>query len=149
MALFFQSATLGLGFLLPFLYLGYFFQLYNAHTLHVLSFSDDASWHISVLAAVFLLLGTGNIITTSGTIPAKIKERRKGLLKMRFTRLDKYFWRHRRRRDSASVNKKYSEDINKILDRTIPKDSDSSIEEEEENEEIRQQGPNGGDKKRD
>ncbi len=43
------------------------------------------------------------------------------MLKMRFTRLDKYFWSHRRRRDSASAkgaSKRYSEDLKQILERT-------------------------------
>ncbi len=67
------------------------------------------------------VLGAGNLLTTSWTIPSKIIQRRKGMLKMRFTRLDKYFWSHRRRRDSASAkgaSKRYSEDLKQILERT-------------------------------
>lgn len=96
----------GLGFLLPFLYAGYIYQLYNSYTLFHLSFRDDATWQVPCLAVVFAVLGSGNIITTSWVIPAKIIERRKGLLKMRFTRLDKFFWRHRRRTESetAAIN---------------------------------------------
>ena len=44
-----------------------------------------------------ILLGVGNIIATSWTIPSKIKAKQMGLLKMRFTRLDKYFWSHSNR----------------------------------------------------
>lgn len=36
----------GLGFLLPFLYVGYFFQLYNAYSLFYLSFLPEATWQV-------------------------------------------------------------------------------------------------------
>ena len=81
----------GLGFLLPFLYVGYFFQMYNSYTLFLLSSDKEATWHVPVLFVVFGVLAIGNTITTSSTIPSKIAERRKGLLKLRFTKLDKYF----------------------------------------------------------
>jgi len=89
----------GLSFLLPFLYFGYFFELYNSYTLFYLSFREDATWQIPCLGLVFAFLGGGNIITTSWTIPSKIGERHKGLLKLRFTRLDKYFWSHKKKSD--------------------------------------------------
>ena len=38
------------------------------------------------LSLTFLVLGLGNLIATSMTIPQKLKERTKGLLKYRFTR---------------------------------------------------------------
>ena len=47
-------------------------------------------------------LGIGNILTTSMTIPSKLRDSKTGLLKYRFTRLDKYFWTHRKRRNSVS-----------------------------------------------
>ena len=47
-------------------------------------------------------LGIGNILTTSMTIPLKLRDSKTGQLKYRFTRLDKYFWTHRRRRNSVS-----------------------------------------------
>merc|ERR1719195_1783730 len=63
----------GLSFLLPFLYAGYIWQLYNAHTLFYLSYESGKTWHVPVLCFLFLLLGVGNMITTSWTIPSKIK----------------------------------------------------------------------------
>ena len=91
----------GLSFLLPFLYIGYFFELYNSYTLFYLSFREDATWQIPCLGLVFAFLGGGNIITTTWTIPSKIGERHKGLLKLRFTRLDKYFWSHKKKLDEV------------------------------------------------
>lgn len=106
----------GLGFLLPFLYAGYIFQLYNAYVLFHLTYHPQYTWQVPCLCLVFTIVGLGNIITTSLTIPLKISEHRKGLLKLRFTRLDKYFWTHRKRRDSEAVtNKKYKEDVDRIL----------------------------------
>jgi hypothetical protein len=56
---------------------------------------------------IFFVLGFGNLVTTSSIIPAKIRESKMGLLKLRFTRLDKYFWSHKRRRnDSICESKK-------------------------------------------
>ncbi|XP_024883615.1 transmembrane protein 120 homolog [Temnothorax curvispinosus] len=66
----------GLSFLLPFLFAGYFFQLYNAYTLYELSYHPEATWHVSVLSAMFLLLFVGNSATTIMVIPQKlVKER--------------------------------------------------------------------------
>lgn len=39
----------GLSFLLPFLYAGYAFQLYNAYSLYKLSFHEEASWQVRSL----------------------------------------------------------------------------------------------------
>jgi len=79
----------GLSFLLPFLYMGYFYQLYNAWELYQLSFHPESEWQIPVLALLFLILFLGNTLTTSMVIPQKLRE--KVRLKYRFTRLDKYF----------------------------------------------------------
>merc|ERR1712098_194462 len=50
------------------------------------------------------------------TIPKKLSESKGSLLKYRFIRLDKYFWNHRRRRDSdRQVNPKFSEDVQRVL----------------------------------
>ncbi|KAK7602482.1 hypothetical protein V9T40_008071 [Parthenolecanium corni] len=65
----------GLSFLLPFLYAGYAFQLYNAYTLYKLSFHEEASWQVPVLACLFFVLFLGNTITTSMVIPQKFQER--------------------------------------------------------------------------
>ncbi|KAK3868667.1 hypothetical protein Pcinc_025967 [Petrolisthes cinctipes] len=88
----------GLGFIIPFLLIGYLWELYNAYTLYLLSLSQNAEWHVSTLAALFLLLFLGNTLTTLSVIPQKIKERMK--FKYRFTRLDKYIWTHKKRRVS-------------------------------------------------
>jgi len=111
----------GLGFLLPFLYIGYILDLYNAYVLYHLSYHPTAQWPVPALSIVFLVLGLGNFITTSGTIVSKLSENQKMRQKMRyrFTRLDKYFWNHRKRRSSVSqTNKKFSEDIERILSRS-------------------------------
>lgn len=67
----------GLGFLLPFLFGGYLFQLYNAYTLYHLSLTTNAPWQVSVLSLLFFVLFLGNTITTSMVIPQKIREMRK------------------------------------------------------------------------
>jgi len=86
----------GLSFLLPFLVGGYIWQLYNAYTLHQMSKWESATWPVPVLAFLFLVLGSGNILTMSLTIFSKIRETQLGHFKLRFTRLDKYFWTHKR-----------------------------------------------------
>lgn len=109
----------GLGFLLPFLFIGYFAQLYNSYTLYLLTSHPNATWQVPVLAGIFLLLGAGNIITTSMTIPMKWLEFKSSSIKYKFVRLDKYFWSHRRRRISASqANPEFVEEVDRILRRT-------------------------------
>ncbi|RWS25020.1 transmembrane protein 120A-like protein [Leptotrombidium deliense] len=64
----------GLTFLLPFLYLGYIFQFYNAVTLYKLSFHEKCiEWQVSVVAFIFLVLFLGNTITTSLIIHQKLR----------------------------------------------------------------------------
>ena len=65
----------GLGFIMPFLFLGYLFELYNAYSLYVLSFSEDAEWHVMTLSILFLIIFLGNTITTILVIPQKFKEK--------------------------------------------------------------------------
>ena len=67
-----------------------------------ISYRPDSTWQVPTLCFLFLLLGVGNIITISWTVPAKIRETKLGMLKIRFTRLDKYFWSHSRRPQSIS-----------------------------------------------
>uniref|UniRef100_A0A336MKB9 CSON001126 protein n=1 Tax=Culicoides sonorensis TaxID=179676 RepID=A0A336MKB9_CULSO len=67
----------GLSFLLPFLYGGYIFQIYNSWTLYQLSKHPEASWQIPVLSLCFLILFIGNTVTTSLTIPQKMKGKSK------------------------------------------------------------------------
>lgn len=71
----------GLSFLLPFLFAGYLFQLYNAYTLYELAYHPDATWHVPVLSAMFLVLFLGNTTTTIMVIPQKlVKDRVKDQL---------------------------------------------------------------------
>lgn len=67
----------GLSFLLPFLFIGYFFQLYNAYTLYSLMSSPEATWHVPLLSAMFFILFMGNAITTIVVIPQKWQDRLK------------------------------------------------------------------------
>ena len=64
----------GLSFLLPFLFIGYFFQLYNAYVLASLVYHPEATWHVPVLSIMFLILFLGNIITTVMVIPQKLEK---------------------------------------------------------------------------
>ena len=70
----------GLSFLLPFLFVGYFFQLYNAYTLYTLSSHPEATWHVPVLSFMFLVLFLGNVATTVMVIPQKLSTRVKDRL---------------------------------------------------------------------
>lgn len=45
----------GLSFLLPFLYFGYIFQLYNAYTLYKLCYHPHATWQVSKYSIIELL----------------------------------------------------------------------------------------------
>ncbi|PVD31519.1 hypothetical protein C0Q70_06932 [Pomacea canaliculata] len=68
----------GLAFLLPFLFFGYFFQLYNAYTLLRLSISSGyREWQVLALAIIHILLFMGNFLTTLKVIRQKVKADRK------------------------------------------------------------------------
>lgn len=64
----------GLTFLLPFLMIGYFFQLYNAYVLWYLSYSCEGEWNVTALCYLFLFLASGNIFTTSLVIFKKFRQ---------------------------------------------------------------------------
>ena len=68
-------------------------------------YREDAEWQVAVLSFLFLVIGMGNIITTTWTMTAKIRDRQKGYFKFRFTRLDKYFWTHKRRGPESRIVK--------------------------------------------
>ncbi|XP_077290156.1 transmembrane protein 120 homolog isoform X2 [Arctopsyche grandis] len=68
----------GLSYLLPFLFAGYMFQLYNAYTLFHISFHPMATWQVPMLSLSFLVLFTGNIVTTLLVIPQKLSEQGEG-----------------------------------------------------------------------
>ncbi|KAL0272280.1 UNVERIFIED_CONTAM: hypothetical protein PYX00_005317 [Menopon gallinae] len=67
----------GLSFLLPFLFAGYIFQLYNAITLYNLISHPESTWQVPVLSATFLILFLGNTITTCMVIPQKFSSNSK------------------------------------------------------------------------
>nr|XP_023395027.1 transmembrane protein 120B isoform X3 [Loxodonta africana] len=67
----------GLTFLLPFLFCGHFWQLYNAVTLFELSSHKDCQeWQVFVLALTFLVLFLGNFLTTLKVVHAKLQKNR-------------------------------------------------------------------------
>ena len=67
----------GLVWLLPFLYFGYLFEIYNAYALYFIYLQvrfewirglllisgqfPDATWHVAAMSILFLMLGLGNI----------------------------------------------------------------------------------------
>lgn len=131
----------GLSFLLPFLYIGYLMQLYNAYTLYQLMFVHEVGWQVPTLSLLFLTLGLGNIVTTSMTIPLKLRDSKTGQLKYRFTRLDKYFWTHRKRRDTdRQVNPEFSEKVDEIIKRSNSTLGKLSLSTREISEEIDESG---------
>ncbi|XP_073864236.1 transmembrane protein 120B isoform X10 [Macaca fascicularis] len=67
----------GLTFLLPFLFCGHFWQLYNAVTLFELSSHEECrEWQVFVLALTFLILFLGNFLTTLKVVHAKLQKNR-------------------------------------------------------------------------
>ncbi|XP_009472561.1 PREDICTED: transmembrane protein 120B, partial [Nipponia nippon] len=65
----------GLTFLLPFLFFGHFWQLYNAITLFGLSRHKECKeWQVFVLAFTFLLLFLGNFLTTLKVVHTKLQK---------------------------------------------------------------------------
>nr|XP_012332362.1 transmembrane protein 120B isoform X1 [Aotus nancymaae] len=67
----------GLTFLLPFLFCGHFWQLYNAVTLFELSTHEECrEWQVFVLALTFLILFLGNFLTTLKVVHAKLQKNR-------------------------------------------------------------------------
>ncbi|CAF1004069.1 unnamed protein product [Adineta ricciae] len=66
----------GLSFLVPFLLVGYLFQLYNAFTLWQLAHvSTTHEWQVMVLAIIFFFLFLGNILTTLSVLREKLREK--------------------------------------------------------------------------
>lgn len=68
----------GLSFLLPALFVGYIFQLYNAYTLYTLTSHSQATWQIPVLCATFFSLFLGNTVTTCMVVPQKFGKKFNG-----------------------------------------------------------------------
>ncbi|XP_023664429.1 transmembrane protein 120B isoform X1 [Paramormyrops kingsleyae] len=65
----------GLTFLLPFLFFGHFWQLYNAVSLFELaSHKDCKEWQVLMLALTFLVLFLGNFLTTLKVVHQKFQK---------------------------------------------------------------------------
>ncbi|XP_010875868.1 transmembrane protein 120B [Esox lucius] len=66
----------GLTFLLPFLFFGHFWQLYNAMTLFRLAGHEDCKeWQVFMLGLTFLVLFLGNFLTTLKVVHQKVQEK--------------------------------------------------------------------------
>ncbi|XP_048677945.1 transmembrane protein 120B isoform X4 [Caretta caretta] len=73
----------GLTFLLPFLFFGHFWQLYNAITLFELSrHTECKEWQVFVLALTFLLLFLGNFLTTLKVVHTKLQKNKDEMKKL-------------------------------------------------------------------
>lgn len=63
----------GLQFLLPFLMIGYCWQLYNAYTLYQLTITiKNIEWQVPMAALLFLMLFSGNSLTTAMIVHQKL-----------------------------------------------------------------------------
>ncbi|XP_042251510.1 transmembrane protein 120B [Thunnus albacares] len=65
----------GLTFLLPFLFFGHFWQLYNSVSLFRLAGHEDCKeWQVFMLALTFLVLFLGNFLTTVKVVHQKVQK---------------------------------------------------------------------------
>lgn len=65
----------GLSFLLPFLYIGYAFQIYNAHTLYQLyRKSETHEWQVIFTSFIYFIIFLGNVVTTTLVATLKFRE---------------------------------------------------------------------------
>ncbi|XP_012697541.1 transmembrane protein 120B [Clupea harengus] len=72
----------GLTFLLPVLFFGHFWQLYNAITLFKLAHHEDCKeWQVFMLGLTFLVLFLGNFLTTLKVVHQKIQKNKEKLQK--------------------------------------------------------------------
>ncbi|KAG5272249.1 hypothetical protein AALO_G00163250 [Alosa alosa] len=72
----------GLTFLLPFLFFGHFWQLYNAITLFTLANHEDCKeWQVFMLGLTFMVLFLGNFLTTLKVVHQKIQKNKEKLQK--------------------------------------------------------------------
>ncbi|XP_029024179.1 transmembrane protein 120B [Betta splendens] len=72
----------GLTFLLPFLFFGHFWQLYNSVTLFRLAGHEDCKeWQVFMLALTFLVLFLGNFLTTLKVVHQKFQKNHKKVQK--------------------------------------------------------------------
>ncbi|CAH1154156.1 unnamed protein product [Phaedon cochleariae] len=63
-----------LSILLPFLFIGYVFQLANAFVLFRLSYHPRATWKVLATAILFFVLFVGNTVTAIRVVPSKTKQ---------------------------------------------------------------------------
>ncbi|XP_077354594.1 transmembrane protein 120B isoform X3 [Festucalex cinctus] len=72
----------GLTFLLPFLFFGHFWQLYNSVSLFRLAGRDDCKeWQVLMLALTFLVLFLGNFLTTLKVVHQKVHNKQESVKK--------------------------------------------------------------------
>uniref|UniRef100_A0A665W763 Transmembrane protein 120B n=1 Tax=Echeneis naucrates TaxID=173247 RepID=A0A665W763_ECHNA len=72
----------GLTFVLPFLFFGHFWQLYNSVTLFRLARHEDCKeWQVFMLALTFLVLFLGNFLTTVKVVHQKFQKNQKKMQK--------------------------------------------------------------------
>ncbi|XP_039635688.1 transmembrane protein 120B [Perca fluviatilis] len=72
----------GLTFLLPFLFFGHFWQLYNSVTLFRLGGREDCKeWQVFMLALTFLVLFLGNFLTTVKVVHQKVQKKQEKVQK--------------------------------------------------------------------
>ncbi|CAF1081180.1 unnamed protein product [Rotaria sordida] len=71
----------GLSFLVPFLLLGYLFELYNGYTLWQLAHVPSThEWQVFVLSIIFFILFLGNVLTTLSVLREKFREKARPIL---------------------------------------------------------------------
>ncbi|KAI5098716.1 hypothetical protein C0J45_10855 [Silurus meridionalis] len=72
----------GLTFLLPFLFFGHFWQLFNGISLfRMAQLPECKEWQVSVCGICFLVLFTGNFLTTLAVVHHKLKNKSHGKTK--------------------------------------------------------------------
>ncbi|KAL4647663.1 transmembrane protein 120A-like [Arapaima gigas] len=72
----------GLAFLLPFLFFGHFWQLYNGLILFRMAHLPECSeWQVTVCGTTFLVLFTGNFLTTLGVVYQKFQNKNQAKFK--------------------------------------------------------------------
>lgn len=65
----------GLSFLLPFLYIGYGLQFYNAHTLYYLYQKPEThEWQVILTSLIYFIIFLGNVVTTTLVVTIKVRQ---------------------------------------------------------------------------
>jgi len=96
----------GLSFLVPFLLVGYLFELYNAYILWQLAHeSTTHEWQVFVLSIIFFILFLGNILTTLSVLREKLREKTRPILLKQKYQSFKTFLATNYHRRSSSFNK--------------------------------------------